>query len=124
MRLELLTGTPALGLIGAIALGILGVWALARRRGFEWAPTVVRILAAAGLVVPGWTILTWYGELSRAREWADRLNAPASTEPISRAFLVNSAAILTLGFALLVVGIYVAHLLDDTTNTDPGGGAP
>lgn len=124
MRLDLLTGTPALSLIGLIALAILAIWALARRRGLGWAPTAVRILASAGLVVPGWTILTWYGELSRAREWADRLNAPASTEPIAREFLVNSAAILTLGFALLVVGISVAHLLDDADDTDSAGGSP
>ena len=124
MRLDLLNEAPALWLILVIGVAILVLRFWAGRRRIRWAPTVVRLLAVAGLVLPGWTILTWYADLSRAREWADRLNVPASADSISREFLVNSAVLLTLGFALLVVGIYVAHRLDKITDTDSGEASP
>jgi len=109
-------------LLGVFALAILAIYGIARRRRTVWAPVAVRILAAGGLVLPAWTILVWYRELSRALEWVGRfdirLHAPVATESVTDAFLVNSMALLTLGFVLMVAGIFLAHRLDAVVAPD------
>lgn len=109
-------------MLGVFAVAILAVYGVARRRHTSWAPVTVRILAAGGLVLPAWTILVWYRELSRALEWADRLNvrlhAPTATESTTHAFLASSMALLTLGFILMVGGIFLAHRLDGIVAPD------
>lgn len=110
-RLSPLFDAPAIWMLGGLALLILAVYQLDRHLGREgragWAPVVLRVLAALGLIIPGWTIRSWYQELTRAREWSQRL--PIETQPIADQYFVNSAALLTLGFFVLVGGIYLAR---------------
>lgn len=100
---------PALWVMGAIALAMLAVYAAGRRFGGSWAPLVLRVLAVAGIAVPGSTALRWYQDLARAREWSRDL--PVVAEPIAERFMVNAAALLALGFFLLIGGIYLARRL-------------
>ncbi|MFN2383463.1 MAG: hypothetical protein ABR559_04270 [Gemmatimonadota bacterium] len=106
-RLSPLFDAPALWMLGGLALLILAVYNLGRDGRAGWAPVVLRVLAVLGLIIPGWTIRLWYQELARAREWSQQL--PIETQPIADRFLVNSTALLTLGFFILVGGIYLAR---------------
>lgn len=111
-RFTPLLHAPALRVLALLALAILAVYAyaaLARRRGWAaaWAPIVLRVLAVLGVVLPGWAILDWYGDLSRARELTRAI--PIDTGPIAERFVINAAALLSLGFLLLVAGIYLAR---------------
>lgn len=116
--LDPLLAAPALWLLGLDALAILVVWFVARRAdAAPWGGVTLRILAALGLVVPGWTVFGWYRDLSRAREWAR--DVPIRTEPIVEGFVVNSVTLISLGFVVLVGGIYLARRLPG-----PETGAP
>ena len=112
-RFAPLLNAPILPVLSLLALLMLGVYALAaarRRRGAAatpWAPIVLRVLAVLGLVLPGWAIIGWYAELTRARELTRSI--PIDTAPIAQQFVVNSAALLSVGFLLLVAGIYLAR---------------
>jgi len=72
-----------------------------------WAPLALRILAVIGLVLPGWAIFDWYRDLQRAREITRSI--PIDTASIAERFAVNAAALLSLGFFILVAGIYLAR---------------
>lgn len=93
-----------------IALAILLVWLVGRAgRAPRASRIVLRVLAVLGLVVPGWTVFGWYRDLAEAREWASDL--PIRTEPILREFVLQGVALLSLGFLVLVAGIYLARRL-------------
>ena len=118
--LDPLFSAPALWFLGIDALAILAVYAAAARghRSAQWGGMALRILAVLGLVVPAWTVLSWYRDLQAAREWARDL--PVRTAPIIDAFATNSVALITLGFLVLVAGIYLARRLPDARPTgDP-----
>lgn len=112
-RFEPLWGDPAPLLMAAVAIAIAIVYGWGRRRPSAWPATVIRILSVAGLVIPGASVLGWYRRLDEARAWSRDL--PVRAGPIAEAFIVNSAALFATGFAILVVGIYLARRL--------GGGA-
>lgn len=105
-----LVGAPAVYLLALDAAAITVVWLVARARGpGRWAPIGLRVLAVAGLVVPGFTIFDWYRDLAAAREWARDL--PAASEPVVERFAASSATLLSLGFLVLVAGVYLARRL-------------
>ena len=60
-------------------------------------------------MIPGWTILGWYGDLAKAREWARTLSIREA--PIVDRFVASSVTLLSLGFLVLVGGIYLARRL-------------
>lgn len=94
----------------ALAMVVVYGWtALARGGGGTavWAPIALRVLAVLGFILPGWAILEWYGDLSRARELTHTIQI--DTGPIAERFVVNAAALLSLGFLLLVAGIFLAR---------------
>lgn len=95
--------------LAGIAAAILAVYALAARRRFPGAGLVLRVLSVAALVVPAWTLLDWYQDLSRAREIGARMAIEA--EPIVERATVNGAALLILGFLVMVCGIWLARRL-------------
>ena len=95
--------------LAAVAAAILGVYALGARARLPGAATLLRLLAVAGLVIPAWTLVAWYQELSQAREVATRMAIRA--EPIVERVVVNGAALLCLGFLVLVGGIWLARRL-------------
>lgn len=100
---------PAWVIMGGLALAILVVYALGRNRKSVWPAILLRIFAAAGIIVPGMTILSWYQQLNQAREWSHDL--PIHTEPIVELFIIDSAALLSVGFFVLISGIYLARRL-------------
>lgn len=104
--------------MGGLALAMLVVYAYGRSRPSPLPPLLMRILAAAGIVVPGMTIVDWLRQLQRAREWARDL--PIRGEPIAELLLVRSAALLSAGFLILVGGVYLARRLPQAGRT----GAP
>ena len=77
------------------------------RRRLPGAGLVLRVLSIAALVVPAWTLFDWYQDLSRAREVAARMSIEA--EPIVEQAAVNGAALLCLGFLVMVGGIWLAR---------------
>ena len=116
-----LLSAPAMWFLGVDALAILAVYAAASRHAgtVSWAPLALRILASLGLIVPVWNVLGWYRELDRAREWAREL--PLHTGPVLETFALNSVALVSLGFLVLVSGIYLARRLPGAAATgDPG----
>ena len=111
-RFAPLLNAPVVPVLSLLALAMLAVYAIAaraRRGGSRatWAPLVLRVLAVLGLVLPGWAIFGWYEELARARELTRSI--PIETAPIAQQFVVNSLALLSFGFLLLVSGIYLAR---------------
>lgn len=110
---EPLLGAPVLWVLGGIALAILAVYSIAARRvrhggsAQPWAPLALRILAVMALVLPGWAIFDWYRDLQRAREITRAI--PIDTAPVAERFVVNGVALLSLGFLILVAGIYLAR---------------
>ena len=104
----LIHSTAFLALAG-VAAAILAVYALGSRARFPAAAIVLRLLAIAALVIPAWTLVAWYQDLSRAREAATRLAIEA--EPVMERAVVNGAALLCLGFFVLVGGIWLARRL-------------
>jgi hypothetical protein len=111
-RFAPLLDAPVLRWMALLALAIVLVYVVATavtRRGAtpRWSPLVLRVLAVLGLVVPGWAIFGWYRDLARARELTRSI--PVEIGPIADRFVINSAALLSLGFLLLVIGIYLAR---------------
>ena len=100
---------PVWPLLGALALAMLVIYALGRGRRSIWPATLLRVLAAAGIVIPGMTILGWYRQISRAHEWSREL--PIRRDAVTEMFLTSSAALLSGGFLLLIGGIYLARRL-------------
>lgn len=101
---------PAIYLLALDAAAILVLWLVARgRTRATWEPVGLRILAVAGLVIPGFTVFDWYRDLAEAREWARDL--PTRSEPIVERFAASSVALLSLGFLVLIAGIYLARRL-------------
>lgn len=101
---------PAVYLLALDAALILVVWLVARFRGpGAWAAITLRVLAVVGLVIPGFTVFDWYRDLDHAREWAREL--PLHGEPIVERFAVSSVTLITLGFFVLVAGVYLARRL-------------
>ncbi len=101
--------------MGGIALAMIAVYAIGRGRSSVWPATVLRVLAVAGIVVPGMTIIGWYEQLQRTSELTERL--PVHTAPVVDMVIVNSAILLSAGFLLLIGGVYLARQL-------PGRPAP
>ncbi|MDX1660654.1 MAG: hypothetical protein R3326_02590 [Gemmatimonadota bacterium] len=109
-RLRPLFEAPAVWLLALDALAIFAIWLLARAgRADRWGAIVLRVLATLGLIIPGFTIFGWYRDLAETRGWASEL--PIHTEPVVERFGVNSVTLLTLGFLVLVAGIYLARRL-------------
>ena len=107
-----LLDAPVLRVMALLALTIVVVYVVATalsQRGAvpAWPALVLRVLAVLGLVLPGWAIFDWYRDLQRARELTRPL--PVETGPIAERFVINSAALLSLGFLILVGGIYLAR---------------
>ena len=107
--MEPLFETTAPATMGGIALAMMVVYAFARGRSSVWPATLLRILAVAGIVVPGMTIIEWYDRLRRASELTQGL--PVQTEPVVDMVIVNSAILLSAGFLLLISGIFLARRL-------------
>lgn len=116
--LNLLFQTAVTWVLGGLALTMLFTYWAGRRWRLPRAPLVLRILAVLGLVLPGWRILAWYRQLRRVREWADDL--PLTRDVVAETFLTNSVALLTLGFLVMVAGIYLARRVPASIQT---GGA-
>lgn len=107
---------PAIWLLALDALAILVVWLVARAgRADRWGAIALRVLAVFGLIVPGFTVFDWYRDLAEARDWAREL--PIHAEPVIERFAINSVALMTVGFLILIAGIYLARRL-------PGGSHP
>lgn len=119
--LEPLFAATAPAMMGGIALAMMAVYALGRGRSSIWPATLVRILAVAGIVVPGMTIIGWYEQLRRASELAQVF--PARTDPVVDMVIVNSAILLSVGFLLLIGGIFLARRLPDRPESPVGGSA-
>jgi hypothetical protein len=102
----LLHSSAFLALVG-IAAAILALYALAVRRRFSGAGLVLRVLSIAALVIPAWALFDWYQDLSRARDVATRMSIQA--EPILERAAVNGAALVCLGFLVMVCGIWLAR---------------
>lgn len=108
-RLGPLVNSEALVWLAVVAAAILVVYAVARRRSLPGAAVALRVLAVAGLVIPAWTLVAWYRELAKAREVATRLAVQA--DPVAERVILNGAALLCLGFFVLVSGIWLARRL-------------
>lgn len=109
-RLRPLLEAPAIWLLALVALAILVVWLVARAgRADRWGAIVLRVLAVLGLIVPGFTVFDWYRDLAEARDWAREL--PVHAEPVVERFAINSVTLMTLGFLILIAGIYLARRL-------------
>jgi len=93
--------------LAVVAAGILIVYAVGSRRRLPGAAVALRLLSVAGLVIPAWTLLTWYRDLSKAREAATRMAIQA--EPIVERVAVNGMALVCLGFLVMVGGIWLAR---------------
>jgi hypothetical protein len=107
MRFAPLLNSSAFFGLAAVAAGILITYAIASRRRLPGAAVALRVLSIAGLVIPAWTLVAWYRDLSRAREVATRM--AIHTEPIMERVVVNGAALLCLGFLVMVGGIWLAR---------------
>ena len=118
--LEPLVKATAPAMMGAIALAMMAVYILGRGRSSVWPATVLRVLAVAGIVVPGMTIIGWYEQLRRTSELTEAL--PIRTAPVVDMVIINSAILLSGGFLLLIGGVYLARQLPD--RSVPAAGAP
>ncbi len=93
--------------IAALAAAIALLYAIASRRALPGAAIALRVLAVAALVVPAWTLVSWYRDLSLAREAATRM--AIRTEPMIEAVAVNGAVLLCFGFLVMIGGIWLAR---------------
>jgi hypothetical protein len=107
VELAPLLHSSALWALAGTAAAILVVYAIASRRRVKGAGLALRILAIAALVIPARTLYVWYRDLSRAQEVAARMAIEA--EPIVERAAVNGAALLCLGFLVMVGGIWLAR---------------
>lgn len=106
-RLGPLLDSPVAPAIGGIAVAMAGVYAAARRGRAPWAGLALRLLAVAGFVIPGWTVMRWFRSLTGMRDAAASL--PIDPQPIMESFVASSAVLLAAGFALLVGGVHLAR---------------
>ncbi len=102
----LLHSTAFLALAGVAAV-ILVVYAIGAKRRLAGAGLVLRVLSIAALVIPAWALYRWYQDLSKAREVAARMSIQA--EPIVERAAINGAALVCLGFLVMVGGIWLAR---------------
>ncbi len=116
--LEPLLEATAAAAMGTIALAMMVVYVLGRGRASVWPATVLRVLAVAGIVVPGMTIIGWYEQLRRTSELAEGLGVRAA--PVVDMVIVNSAILLSAGFLLLIGGVYLARQLPDRPELSAG----
>ena len=110
-RFDPLIGSIGLLSLAALTAAILIVYAM-RRQAPRAAPSVLRVLALAGLIVPAWNVLRWYRDFAPARAWAVRMQI--DTDGIVEQIVVNSVAFLSLGFLVLIGGIYLARRAERT----------
>lgn len=99
----------ALPTLAAIGVAMAVVYAFGRRTTAVTPAVLLRVLAVAGFVIPGWTVFRWYDGLVRARDALPGL--AVDPQPVVERFIVSSAALLAAGFALLVAGVYLARRL-------------
>jgi 3-hydroxyacyl-CoA dehydrogenase len=99
-------------LLAAIGFGMGLVYAIGHRMARVWPASLLRLLAVSGFVLPAWTVFRWYQILTGMRDAAAVL--PIDQRPVTQRFVASSAVLLTLGFVLLVTGIFLARRL-------PGG---
>ncbi|HJR53857.1 MAG TPA: hypothetical protein VJ982_09075 [Gemmatimonadota bacterium] len=102
----LLHSTAFLALAG-VAAAILVVYAIGAKRRLAGTGLVLRVLSIAALVIPAWALFDWYHDLSSARDIAARMSIRA--EPIMERAAVNGAALLCLGFLVMIGGIWLAR---------------
>lgn len=102
-----LVHSSAFWALAVVAGAIVIVYGIGSRVRIPGAPMALRVLAVAALVIPAWTLLAWYRDLSAAREAASRVAIQA--EPIVERAVVNGAALLCLGFFVMVGGIWLAR---------------
>jgi hypothetical protein len=102
-----LVHSSAFWALAVVAAAILIVYAVGSRARVLGAPMALRLLAVAALVIPAWTLVTWYRDLSQAREVATRMAIQA--DPIVERVVLNGAALLCLGFLVMVSGIWLAR---------------
>jgi hypothetical protein len=102
-----LVHSSAFGALALVAAAILIVYAIGSRARLPGAPIALRLLAVAALVIPAWTLVTWYRDLSQAHEVATRMAIRA--DPIVERVVLNGAALLCLGFLVMVGGIWLAR---------------
>ncbi|HEY7471775.1 MAG TPA: hypothetical protein VIE68_05440 [Gemmatimonadota bacterium] len=102
-----LTHSSAFWGLAAVAAAILVLYAIGSRRRLPGTAVGLRVLAVAALVIPAWTLVTWYRDLARARELATRM--AIQTEPVVERAAVNGVALLCLGFLVMIGGIWLAR---------------
>ncbi len=116
-RFAPLLDAPAMTALALIAVGMLWVYVVARRKGVRWGPMAMRVLAVLGFLIPCWTVVDWWRSLSQARDWAQDLGL--HSEAIAQRVMANSAAVLALGFVVLVSGIFLARRLPQSPPHGP-----
>lgn len=84
-----------------------------------WAPIVIRVLAVLSLVMPALQIVSWAQGLSEARELAGNLSGrpPGDGGPVLDRLMANATALLSLGFIVMISGIYLARRLPEAPPT-------
>jgi len=102
-----LAHSSAFWALAAIAAAILVLYAIGSRRRVPGAAVALRVLSVAALVIPAWTLVAWYRNLSLAREAATRMAIRA--EPVMERVVVNGVALLCLGFLVMICGIWLAR---------------
>ena len=93
--------------LAAVTAALLVVYAIGSRRRLPGTALALRILSVTALVIPAWALVSWYRDLARAREVATRMAIQA--EPVVERAVVNGAALLCLGFLVMVGGIWLAR---------------
>lgn len=102
-----LVHSSAFWALAAVAAALLVVYAIGSRRRLPGTALALRVLAVAALVIPAWALVAWYRDLAHAREVATRM--AIQTEPIVDRAVVNGAALLCLGFLVMIGGIWLAR---------------
>ncbi|MGH7543176.1 MAG: hypothetical protein ACREK7_04485 [Gemmatimonadota bacterium] len=105
-RLAPLLNSPVAPMLVAVLVAMMTLVLAAHRWRLPWAGLVLRLLAVAGFVLPGWTAYRWYRSLAGARDAAASL--PVDPEPVIESFVASTAALMIAGFALLLGGIHLA----------------
>lgn len=93
--------------LAVVAAAMLALYVIASRRHVPGAAVVLRLLSVAALVIPAWTLMAWYRDLSMAREAATRMAIRA--EPVIERAAVNGVALVCLGFLVMIGGIWLAR---------------
>jgi hypothetical protein len=93
--------------LAVVAAAILILYAIGSRRRIPGAAVALRVLSVAALVLPAWTLVAWYRDLSLAREAATQMAIRA--EPVMERVAVNGVALLCLGFLVMIGGIWLAR---------------